>query len=156
MPEPVLRPLEREPGKPEVTIEIPESLGHENMVEQAPTVQPVEHHELPTVVPLPTPVPPEPVQPPLTKDVERVMAEGLEETYKSMDPTSQATFKQVGEATATTIVALLQQTKDQSKKILELLIAWLKIIPGINRFFLEQEAKIKTDKLLATRRQPPL
>jgi len=26
---------------------------------------------------------------------------------------------------------------------------WLKILPGVNKFFLEQEAKIKTDKILA-------
>jgi hypothetical protein len=35
-----------------------------------------------------------------------------------------------------------------TKKIFVLIRAWLKIIPGVNRFFLEQEAKIKTDKIL--------
>jgi len=25
---------------------------------------------------------------------------------------------------------------------------WLKLIPGVNKFFLEQEAKIKTDEVL--------
>jgi hypothetical protein len=34
------------------------------------------------------------------------------------------------------------------KKILALIRDWLKLIPGVNRFFLEQEAKIKTDKIL--------
>lgn len=53
------------------------------------------------------------------------------------------------------IGTMLQATKVQTKKIVELLLAWLRIIPGVNRFFLEQEAKIKADKLLALRNTPP-
>ena len=42
----------------------------------------------------------------------------------------------------------MQQTKIQVKKIFILIISWLKIIPGVNKFFLEQEAKIKADRIL--------
>jgi hypothetical protein len=27
-------------------------------------------------------------------------------------------------------------------------LQWLKLLPGVNRFFLEQEAKIKTDRII--------
>ena len=33
-------------------------------------------------------------------------------------------------------------------KIIDVIKKWLSIIPGINKFFLEQEAKIKTDKIM--------
>lgn len=83
-----------------------------------------------------------------------MLAEGLEETYRQLDPGAQAVFKRAGEETAKKIVTLLEQTKVQAKKVLELIVSWLKLIPGVNRFFLEQEAKIKADKLLALRRPP--
>ena len=35
----------------------------------------------------------------------------------------------------------------QMKKILKLIREWLLIIPGVNKFFLEQEAKIKAEKI---------
>ena len=38
--------------------------------------------------------------------------------------------------------------KVKVKEIVKLIIEWLKIIPGASRYFLEQEAKIKTDKIL--------
>ena len=34
------------------------------------------------------------------------------------------------------------------KRVLELIYEWLKTIPGVNKFFLEQEAKIKTDEIM--------
>jgi hypothetical protein len=112
--------------------------------------------------PLPPPV--QPIQPIVTampieavmkKQVEDIMVDGLEETYKKLDPATQAKFKSEGEQTAAAIVVMMQTTKIQVKKILQLLVAWLRIIPGVNKFFLEQEAKIKADKLLALRNQPP-
>jgi len=38
--------------------------------------------------------------------------------------------------------------KIKARKVLHLIRDWLKIIPGINKYFLEQEAKIKTDKII--------
>ena len=34
------------------------------------------------------------------------------------------------------------------KKIIGLIIDWLNIIPNVNKFFVKQNAKIKTDKIL--------
>ena len=42
----------------------------------------------------------------------------------------------------------MKSTKVKVKKILKLILEWLRILPGINRFFLEQEAKIKTDRII--------
>lgn len=90
---------------------------------------------------------------PLTIKIERVLEEGLEESYQKLSPVAKQEFKIKGEATATAIKELLFSTKVQVKKILNLIIAWLKLLPGVNRFFLEQEAKIKTDKLLAIKKR---
>ena len=43
---------------------------------------------------------------------------------------------------------MVSAAKVHSKKILKAIVGWLKMIPGVNKFFLEQEAKIKTDKIL--------
>jgi len=113
------------------------------------------------VTPLPVVTATEPVLPTtpdesaIVRRVETIMSDGLEETYQQLDPTTQARFRAEGERTATMIGTMLQATKVQTKKIVELLLAWLRIIPGVNRFFLEQEAKIKADKLLALRNTPP-
>ena len=37
------------------------------------------------------------------------------------------------------------------KKIFSLLLAWLRMLPGVGVFFLEQDANIKADKILALR-----
>jgi hypothetical protein len=42
----------------------------------------------------------------------------------------------------------LGQTKIKVNKIIDLIRRWLKLIPGINKFFLEQEVKIKADKII--------
>jgi hypothetical protein len=43
---------------------------------------------------------------------------------------------------------MLDKGKVNVKKVRDLIIKWLRIIPGVNRYFLEQEAKIKSDRLL--------
>jgi hypothetical protein len=83
--------------------------------------------------------------------IEDILEEDLEQIYFQMPPQKQAEFNKVGEETATQIELLLHGVKIQVRKILDLIVRWLKIIPGINKYFLEQEAKIKTDELLKLR-----
>jgi hypothetical protein len=83
--------------------------------------------------------------------IEDILEEDLEQIYFQMPPQKQAEFNKVGEETATKINQLLQGVRVQVRKILDLIVRWLKIIPGINKYFLEQEAKIKTDELLKLR-----
>lgn len=109
------------------------------------------------VEPLPIALPVQPImeQPPLEKPrlkkIESVMADGLSDTYQSLDPARQKEFREVGEKTASQIDQLLQAAKVQVKKIIDLIISWLKIIPGVNHYYLEQEAKIKADELIKLR-----
>ncbi len=82
------------------------------------------------------------------RKIEHVLESDLQEVYKKMPPDLQQSFRKRGEDTAVQVEVLLQKVKVQTKKIFQLLFAWLKIIPGVNQYFLEQEAKLKTDELL--------
>lgn len=83
--------------------------------------------------------------------VEKILEEDLQEIWQTMTSDQQQQFKQSGEQTAIQISNLLQAVKVKLSEITKLIMGWLKIIPGVNKFFLEQEAKIKTDKLLDSR-----
>lgn len=82
------------------------------------------------------------------------MADGLEDAYQAMDPAAQQRFKQVGEETASAIEKVLQQSKIQVKKIVTLLLRWLRLIPQVNPYYLEQQAKIKADAIVALKHPP--
>lgn len=84
----------------------------------------------------------------LTQQIEKIMEEGLVTAFKAMTPVQQQEFKMKGEETAGAIRQLLNKTHVKIKKVFELLLNWLKLLPGVSRFFLEQEAKIKADKIL--------
>lgn len=89
-----------------------------------------------------------PVKDKLLEEVENILEEDLKEIYFDLPPETQKKFHDKGEETAGKIRILLTQAKVQVSKILKLIREWLKIIPGVNRFFLEQEAKIKIDRLM--------
>lgn len=143
--------------RPEITPVQPEVGGLETS-ERRPTPQTERTAELtptdvssvqPIPVPVTGPAPLSPAAAPLQQHVEEIMSDGLADTYAKLDPTTQQEFRTAGEVTASKISDILQSGKVQVKKIVDLLVAWLRIIPGVNHFFLEQEAKIKADKLLA-------
>lgn len=82
------------------------------------------------------------------KQIDSILFEGLDKTYSSMSQDLQQEFKRKEHETATQIEHIISRAKVAIRKIIELIKAWMKIIPGANRFFLEQEAKIKTKKIL--------
>lgn len=82
------------------------------------------------------------------KEIEDIMSDGLEKMYAKLSLEKQREFKLVGEQTARQINELLSQAKVKVNKIIDLIKKWLSIIPGINKFFLEQEAKIKADEIV--------
>lgn len=84
----------------------------------------------------------------ITLKIEKIMEDGLGDAYSRLSPIAKQEFKIKGEETATAIRELLQSAHVKIKKIVRLIIAWLRILPGINKFFLEQEAKIKTDRII--------
>ncbi len=82
------------------------------------------------------------------KDIEGILAKGLDNVFLSMDAGTQQEFKKKGEETSQAIVVLLQKAKLKVKKIINLIVSWLKIIPRVNKYYIEQEAKIKTEEIL--------
>lgn len=88
------------------------------------------------------------VQDPTVIKIEKILESGLADQYVKLSPIAKQEFKIKGEETAIKIKELLQDTHIKVKKILLLIIDWLKILPGLNKFFLEQEAKIKTDSMV--------
>ncbi len=81
--------------------------------------------------------------------IESILAEGLEGFFLSLSKPQQLEFKRIGEETALKIKETLHRKAMQIKDIVLLIINWLKTLPGINKFFLEQEAKIKADKIVS-------
>ncbi|MBI4779503.1 hypothetical protein HY797_03570 [Candidatus Falkowbacteria bacterium] len=82
------------------------------------------------------------------KQIESILAEDLAEIYLSLTPEKQQEFKVKGEQTANKINQLLAKAKINIGEIIKLIKKWLSLIPGINKYFLEQEAKIKADELV--------
>lgn len=80
--------------------------------------------------------------------IEKVLEENLGDLYLSMPPEKRREFKIIGEQTAAKINLLMEKTKFKVKEIINLIKYWLSFIPGINKYFLEQEAKIKTDRII--------
>jgi len=80
--------------------------------------------------------------------IDNYLSEGLSETFLAMSPAKQKIFKAEGELTARKINILLDAAKINVGKIISLIKHWLKFITNINRFFLDQEAKIKADKII--------
>jgi len=82
------------------------------------------------------------------KEIEEVMSKDIDKYYMKMDKPTQMEFKRVGEETAKKINQILLEGKVRAKKIIDLIRTWLTMIPGINKFFIEQETKIKTDEIM--------
>ncbi|OGH87652.1 MAG: hypothetical protein A3J93_03990 [Candidatus Magasanikbacteria bacterium RIFOXYC2_FULL_42_28] len=86
---------------------------------------------------------------PIAIKIEKIMEDGLGDAYNRLSPIAKQEFKIKGEITAEKIRDLLRATHVKAKKVLRLILEWLKLLPGINKFFLEQEAKIKADLIVA-------
>lgn len=84
----------------------------------------------------------------LYRKVEAILSDDLEDIYLSLDSQTQEQFRRTGEETVKKIEVLIATAKATAKAIVELIRVWLQIIPGVNRFFLEQESKLKTDRIM--------
>lgn len=125
--------------------------------QQSEEVAPTEKEETPPTQEVPTEQTSQVAAPVVVdeekKEIESIMSEGLEDEYASMSPKLQEKFREEGEKTATKIQKLLHSTKTNIQKIIDLLAKWLRIVPKANKFFLEQEAKIKADKLVELKKK---
>lgn len=85
----------------------------------------------------------------ILNQVEELLSDDLLGLYSELPAATQAEFKTKGEEVASKIQQMIKSARVVAKEVLDLIVSWLRIIPGVNKFFLEQEAKIKTDKILA-------
>lgn len=83
------------------------------------------------------------------KKVEDILSSGLSEIYSGLPADKKTVFRQKGEQAATAIRTMMQKGTLKVHTVLHLIREWLRTIPGVNKFFLEQEAKIKTDQIFA-------
>jgi len=83
-----------------------------------------------------------------TVEVESILEDGLKDIYGKLPDELKPVFKQKGEETARAISEMVKKASVKIGEIMKLILSWLKIIPGVNRFFLEQEAKIKADRIV--------
>ncbi len=104
-------------------------------------------------VPVAVPVPSAPAMPAVPKDptvraVEAILEEDLGASFGKMDPAHRMRFRKEGERVTSLIVEMVKHAKINARIVLKLIVGWLKMIPSVNQFFLAQEAKIKTDRIL--------
>ncbi len=80
--------------------------------------------------------------------IEHILEENMSSFFKTLNKSQQLEFKETGEKAAMSIKAIIHRGAYKIKDIVSLITRWLRSLPGINKFFLEQEAKIKADKII--------
>ncbi len=99
----------------------------------------------------PQPSVPQPVFTPksqMRREIESVLEEDLDFLYTSLSPKQRQQFRIEGERTAAKIEIALRRAVVKLIEIITLVRKWLKLLPGVDRFFIEQEAKIKAERVL--------
>ncbi|MEK7624895.1 MAG: hypothetical protein AAB467_00930 [Patescibacteria group bacterium] len=146
----IVNPSAEIPRAPETNFELPESGGEKEPASTegerknaAEEVLPKKSFRRPIAAPRPA------LSDPLAQKIEKILEENVGDAYSRLSPIAKQEFKLRGEITAQKISELLLTTHIKVKKIFQLILEWLKLLPGVNHFFLEQEAKIKTDQIIA-------
>lgn len=88
------------------------------------------------------------IKDPIVIEVEKILEDGMGLYYQAMPDQAKIEFRKKGEAVALEISEMVRTLHVKFKKLIHLISDWLKTIPGVNRFFLEQEAKIKADRIM--------
>lgn len=139
---------ERPAGSPEPPVEhssaheLPNSspvFGHSTATPVAPAV---------TAAPITTEPTPQAMADELVEEIEDILEDDLDKVYEQMPPAVQASFRQEGEKTAVDIQGIVSKFHFTARAVFRRIASWLRLIPGVNKFFLEQEAKIKTDEIV--------
>ncbi len=84
----------------------------------------------------------------IRKDIEGVLSDGLSQVYQGMTPKEQEIFRLKGDEAASKIEEMMLGFTATAKKVVAIIRAWLAFIPRANKYFLEQESKVKTDEIL--------
>lgn len=81
-------------------------------------------------------------------EVEKILEEDLEPLVSGLSPQDKEKFEKKGVEVSGQIANMVRGFKLKMDKVVTLIRDWLQAIPGVNKFFLEQEAKIKADKIM--------
>jgi len=143
-------------NKPEFAPPAPEMAPAPETQETKPQVEeisvpPVEAPAPAVEAPAPAPVQPTapvPTKDPTTQAVEKILEEDLGDLYVKLDPQARQKVKAEGDVLVNKLKIMVDGVRVHARKVLHLIRDWLKMIPGINKYFLEQEAKIKTDQII--------
>lgn len=84
----------------------------------------------------------------LEKSLEGILSEDISGVFGKLDSEKKKEVRTRGRETVAKITGMIKGAGFVFKKIFILIKNWLKLIPGLNKFFVEQEAKIKTEKII--------
>ncbi|MDO8463340.1 MAG: hypothetical protein Q7S96_03675 [bacterium] len=117
--------------------------------------QPVHRSDAPPA-PAPQPVAPPRVQKSALRDaIEFALADDqLRTLYLALDPSVQQAFRAAAARLTARMETMIASGEMDVRAAHADIERWLHIIPKVNRWFLTQEAKVKTDALLALVRMP--
>ncbi len=88
------------------------------------------------------------VKSPVRRNIEKVLEEDLKFLYLELPPERRVIFRQQGDLTASRIEYLMGQATMKISYLVYLIRRWLTLLPGVNYYFIEQESKIKAEKIL--------
>ncbi|PKL72510.1 hypothetical protein CVV26_01315 [Candidatus Kuenenbacteria bacterium HGW-Kuenenbacteria-1] len=80
--------------------------------------------------------------------IEKILSEDLEDIFFKLPLEKQEEIQEKKEEISFKIEEIINGVKIKISKIFKLIKEWLKLIPGVNNFFLEQETKIKIDGII--------
>lgn len=87
------------------------------------------------------------------REIEDILTAGLDETYKDLPEELKDEFREQGIITVSNLEKIMNEVQVTVKKVFDLIRKWLHLIPKANQYFLEQESKIKTDKIIQLAKQ---
>ena len=108
------------------------------------TIQPVAI----SAITQPAPTVQRPMASPLRREIEKVMEDDLIPLYIELDANQRIEFRAAGEQTASQIEEIMKKAKNVVNEIVKALMSWLMLLPGVNKFFAEKEAKLKADRIM--------
>lgn len=137
------------------------------VLDESPQEQPLPTEPVPVSEPTPrrrpfskTVAPSAPVSPAVPteksdtrKEIEQLLSTNLTELYQTMSPQEQARFRAKGDEVSSALEQLVRTFTATTKRVLELIRSWLATIPRVNKYFLEQESKLKTDDIMKYQRK---
>lgn len=99
------------------------------------------------LAPIAEPIPAAPVDE-VILEVEKILEDGLGDYVEAMSEETRTRFLAKGREVSTQIADMVRKLKVELHRAIVLIRDWLLTIPSVNRYFMEQEVKIKTDRII--------